>query len=85
MAEKIQEGFDVFVHDGDHAFGDVRRIPPHGRDIVIYVENAGEFTVPMSAVKSVHDEKVVLDCAKLDMRLRRAIGHAHEAEDPNIP
>jgi hypothetical protein len=84
MAEKIQEGFDVFVHDGEHAFGDVRRVLPHGRDIVIYVENAGEFTVPVSAVKSVHDEKVVLDCAKLDMRLRRAIGHAHDAEDPNV-
>jgi len=27
---------------------------------------------------------VVLDCGKLDMRLRRAIGHAHDAEDPRI-
>jgi hypothetical protein len=82
--EKIQEGFDVFVHDGDKAFGDVRRVLPHGREFVIYVENSGEFTVPMSAVQAVHDEKVILNCGKLDLRLRRAIGHAHDAEDPTI-
>jgi len=28
----------------------------------------------------VHDEKVILDCAKLDADLRNAIGHAHEGE-----
>jgi hypothetical protein len=38
----------------------------------------------MSAVKDVEDERVVLDCGKLDMTLRRAIGHAHEGEDPRI-
>ena len=51
---------------------------------MIYVENAGEFTVPLDAVKAVHDEKVVLNCGKLDHRLRRAIGHAHDAEDPTV-
>ena len=84
-AEQIQEGFDVFAHDGAHAFGDVRRVLPHGREIVIYIENAGEFTVPISAVQAVHDEKVVLDTNKLDAVLRSAIRHAHDAEDPTIP
>jgi len=28
----------------------------------------------------VHSQKVIFDCAKLDRRLRRAIGHAHDAE-----
>ena len=82
--EKIREGFDVLVHDGEVAFGDVRHVLPNGREFVIYIENAGEFTVPMSAVKSVHDEKVILDTAKLDAKLRQAIGHAHDAEDPNV-
>ena len=83
--EPIQEGFDVFVHDGDKAFGAVRQVSPHGRrELVIYVENAGDFTVPLTAVVSVDAEKVVLDCARLEHRLRRAIGHAHEAEDPRI-
>jgi hypothetical protein len=83
--EPITEGFDVFVHDGDKAFGAVRQVSPHGRpELVIYVENAGDFTVPVTAVKAVHSGKVILDCGRLDMRLRKAIGHAHEGEDPRI-
>ena len=80
--EPIQEGFDVFVHDGEKAFGAVRKVLPHG--LVIYVENAGDFTVPLTAVDTVDAEKVVLNCGKLEHRLRKAIGHAHEGEDPRI-
>ena len=82
MTEPILEGFDVFVHDGDKAFGAVREVS--SQNLVIYVERAGDFVVPLSAVKEVQAEKVVLDCSKLEHRLRRAIGHAHEGEDPNI-
>ena len=28
ITEKIQEGFDVFTHDGDKAIGAVRHQPP---------------------------------------------------------
>ena len=83
MEEAIREGFDVFVHDGDKAVGAVRKVSP--RELVVYVENAGDFVVLISAVKEVQAEKVVLDCSKLEHRLRRAIGHAHEHEDPNLP
>jgi hypothetical protein len=79
----IREDYAVFVHDGDKQFGAVRHVSP--REIRIYVENAGDFTVPLSAVKEVQDDKVVLDCGKLDMALRKAIGHAHSGEDPRIP
>ena len=82
LHERIREGFDVFAHDGEKSFGAVRQILKH--EIVVYVENAGDFRVPLSAVKEVEDERVVLDCARLDMALRRAIGHAHEGEDPRI-
>jgi len=83
--EPISEGFDVFVHDGEKAFGAVRQVSPNGRpEIVIYVENAGDFTVPITAVKTVDSGKVILQCGKLDLRLRQAIGHAHESEDPQI-
>lgn len=81
MREKIEEGFEVFVADGDKAVGAVRQVSP---ELVIYIENAGDFTVPPEAVKAVHDEKVVLERSKLDQQLRRAISHAHDAEDPNI-
>ena len=50
---------------------------------MIYVEKAGEFVVPLSAVEAVHSQKVILNCAKLERRLRRAIGHAHDAEEPD--
>ena len=85
MREKIQEGFEVFVTDGDKAFGAVRQVAPHGRpELVIYVENSGDYVVPLSAVSAVHAQKVIVDVAKLEHRLRRAIGHVHDAEDPNI-
>jgi hypothetical protein len=38
--------------------------------------------VPLDAVESVHSEKVILNCRKLDRRLREAIGHAHDNEKP---
>lgn len=83
MNGKIEEGDDVFVHDGDKAFGAVRRTT--ASELVVYVENAGDFAVPLAAVKEVEEGKVVLECGKLEHRLRRAIGHAHEHEDPSIP
>ena len=85
MRDQIQEGFEVFLADGQHAFGAVRQVAPHGRpELVVYVENAGDFFVPFEAVEAVHSQKVILTLRKLDARLRRAIGHAHDAEDPNI-
>jgi hypothetical protein len=83
--EDIREGFEVFAHDGEKAFGAVRQVAPRGRrELVIYVENAGDFVVPLDAVKDVHAQKVILDRGKLEHRLRQAIDHAHDAEDPNI-
>lgn len=79
----IREDYAVFVHDGDKQVGAVRHVSPG--EIRIYVENAGDFTVPLSAVKEVVDDKVVLDCGKLSADLRNAVGHAHQGEDPRIP
>jgi hypothetical protein len=84
-AEAIREGFDVFMHDGDKAFGAVRAVAPGGRaEIVIYIENAGDFVVPLSAVEDVHSEKVILNRTRLDKSIKDAIGHAHTGEDPRI-
>jgi hypothetical protein len=85
MTEKIEIGFQIYVSDGGEEFGAVRAVAPDHRDeLVIYVENAGDFTVSFDAVESVHSSKVILNCAKLDPRLRRAIGHAHDAEVPGL-
>ena len=82
MQEKIEAGYQVFVSDGEEAFGAVREVSPDG--LVVDVENADDtlFFVPFDAVDQVHSQKVIFKCGKLDGRLRQAIGHAHDAEDP---
>jgi hypothetical protein len=79
MAEPIRIEHPVFLHDGEGAFRTVRAV--NKSDMIIYIENAGDFTVPMSAVQDVHDAKVVLDGAKLDKKTLAAINRAHAAED----
>jgi hypothetical protein len=83
MHERIKEGFMVFVSDGGEGIGSVRQVMPNNRpELVIYIENAGDFVVPLVAVEAVHFGKVILNCDHLESRLRMAIGHAHDAEDP---
>lgn len=49
-------------------------------ELVVYVENAGDFIVPLDTVAAVHAQKVILNCDRLDSRFREAIDHAHDAE-----
>lgn len=80
---QVREGQPVFIHDGDIAIGAVRRVLPGQGGIVVYIENAGEFTLSADAVRDVHFDKVVLNGAKLDQRVHDAIGRAHRSEDPD--
>ena len=80
----IREGFDGAVHDGEKAFGAVREVSRNRQDIIVYVENAGDFVIHASAVTGVHAQKVIVDRHKLEPRLVEAITRAHTAEDPNI-
>ena len=82
IANVVKAGFDVFVHDGEKAVGAVRKVQSHS--VVIYVENAGDFVVPLTAIQEVDENKVVLNRGKLELRLKQAIGHAHQSEDPTI-
>jgi hypothetical protein len=82
MRETIEVGYQTFVSDGGEEFGAVREVHPDG--LVVYVENAGDFRVPLDAVEAVHFQKVILACGKLDRRLREAINHAHDAEEPGL-
>jgi hypothetical protein len=85
MRENIEVGYQAFVSDGSEEFGAVRQVAPNGEPaLVIYVENAGDFLVPLEAVAAVHSQKVIFECGKLDRRLRRAIGHAHDEEKPGF-
>ena len=81
MQEAIEIGYQVFLVDGGEAFGAVREVAPQGREeLVIYVENAGDFVVPLTAVEAVHSQKVILNYHKLEPRLQQAVRHAHDAE-----
>src|SRR5215510_14874272 len=58
MRENIEIGYQTFVSDGGEEFGAVRQVAPHGRpELVIYVENAGDFVVPLDAVEAVLHRK----------------------------
>ena len=80
--DAIQEGYEVFLADGDIAFGAVLRAPVSGsaKEFAIYVEDAGEFVVPVKAVKDVHSGKVILIRNMLHQELLQAIRHAHDEE-----
>lgn len=80
MSDRIEIGNQAFVSDGAEEFGAVRAISKGGKEVTVYVENAGDFIIPSDAVTSVAYGKVTFDCKKLDKKLRSAIGHAHDAE-----
>lgn len=82
MNEPIEVGFMAFLAEGQEGIGAVRAVADD--HLVIYIENGGEFTIPRSAVRKVHDDKVILDARNLDTRLLDAIGHAHDREDPKL-
>ena len=82
MSELIETGYMVFLAEGKEGIGAVRETAPD--HILVYVENSGEFRVPRSAVRRVHDGKVILDASQVDKKLLAAVGHAHDSEDPRL-
>ena len=82
MRESIQRDFMVFLAEGQEGIGAVHSI--YAEEIGVYVENFGEFLVPLAAVRSVHDQKVILDRAQVGNKLLRAAAHAHDHEDPRL-
>lgn len=82
MREQIEPGHMVFFREGDEAVAAVRRM--RGDHVVVYVENGGEFDVPLTAVVAVHDQKVMLDRDRVGLKLLEAVRHQHDAEDRNL-
>ena len=78
----IEIGFQVYTEEGGETFGAVRGLAPQTNAVIVYIENAGDFEVPAEAVRRVHDGKVIVDVGQLDVRLRAAIAHAHDREEP---
>ena len=80
--DPIEVGFQVYATEGGEVFGAVRSYTPHTNTLVIYIENAGDFEVPLEAVQRVHDGKIIVDVGRLDPRIHEAITHAHDREEP---
>jgi len=82
MSQKVEAGFMVFVADGESGIGAVREVLGDGGELLINIQNGGDFTIPVSAVRDVHSGKVILDVERLDAPLRAALDHPHDAEYP---
>ena len=78
----IEIGFQVYAVEGGEEFGAVRGYMPQANAVVVYIENGGDFVIPLEAVQAVHDGKVIIDVRGLDAVVRRAIAHAHDREEP---
>ena len=83
MAKKrlppIEVGDQAFAQGSEEEFGAVRQVRP--QDLVVYIEDAGDTMIPLSAVTEVIEGKVIVDIEKLDEGVRRAIANAHRDED----
>jgi hypothetical protein len=82
MIKDVAVGDMVFIAEGQEGIGAVREI--RGEHFVLFVENAGEFEIPGSAIARVHDGKVIVSPAKLSRSVLDAVGHAHDREDPDL-
>lgn len=83
MREHVEPGLMVFLADGQSGVGAVREVREQAAEVVVNVENAGDFVLPLSAIREVHSGKVLLDIERLDARVRDALRHVHDAEDPD--
>jgi hypothetical protein len=83
MAKKrlppIELGYQAFAKGKEEEFGAVRQV--RADDLVIYIEDAGDTVVPLSAVTEVIEGKVIVDTSRLEDGVRRAIEAAHRDED----
>jgi hypothetical protein len=78
----IEIGYSVFLGDGGDAFGAVRDIVPDGKPVLLVnVENAGDWQIPLDAIVKVVAKRVVVRYDALDERLQAAIAHTMDQED----
>ena len=78
MAFHVQIGDQLYLEEGGEEIGAVRKVAPD--HLVVYIEAAGDFTIPGPWVRAAHDGKVVLDPTKCDSTFLAAAATAHERE-----
>lgn len=78
MSDRIEPGYAVFVADGEMGVAAVREV--RDDELLINIQNGGDFTIPRTAVRDVHEKKVVLDLQALSPEVCKALGHVHDDE-----
>ncbi len=76
--EQVSIGDHVFLDGAMEEIGAVRGIRKN--DLLVYVEGAGDFPVPQSAVVRARYGKVTLDSSQLSEQFLDAARHAHDNE-----
>src|SRR5437763_6990869 len=76
---RIEVGFQAFEKGAEEEFGGVRQV--RQQELVIYIEDAGDTVIPLSAVREVIGGEVIVDPQKLDDRDRRESATEHRDED----
>ena len=74
----VSVGDQVFIHGNSEEVGAVRQVMPD--QVVVYIENAGDFVVRGPHVKAAHDGKLVLDPQHAEPALLEAARYAHTRE-----
>jgi hypothetical protein len=82
MIHTIETGHLAFIPGRVEAIGAVRSVSDEA--VTIYVENSGEYDVPVTAVTGVHDGKVMINTAMLPPAFLAAVVHVHDSEDPTL-
>jgi len=79
----IRLGDQVFTAEGTDPVGAVRELRSGSHPaLIVYIENSGDISIPVPAIRAVHDGKVVLDLDELEEGVRRALGHVRDSEVP---
>jgi hypothetical protein len=76
----IYPGDEIFVDDGRDVVAHVRR--SNLRELFVFIEDTGDFTLSREAIKSADNGRVVLFCRKIPIEMRAVIGHLHGDPDP---
>ncbi|MDB4991752.1 MAG: hypothetical protein JWN04_6930 [Myxococcaceae bacterium] len=75
---QVQVGDKLFESEDGRAFGAVMEV--HAHELLVDIEGSGPTTLAASAVRAVHDAKVIVDVPQLSRELQERIAHAHDRE-----
>lgn len=83
MAKKkllpIDVGYQAFAKGAEEEFGAVRQV--RAQDLIVYIEDAGDTSIPLSTVLEVVEGKVIVDVQRLPEGVQQSIAKAHRDED----